>query len=77
MTDLALLPQPAFIKDNPVMQVAFRDFMYWAVRTPEIRAQFTTDTRLPWRTENIGAFTAWAIVQLWGAEDDPRVDGAA
>ncbi len=91
MTNLAPLPKPAFIEDNPVMQVAFRDFMNWAIRQPDIIAQFEAESGRKWRpapieamidkatghnhpAETAHAFAAWAIVQLWGAEGDSRMD---
>ena len=32
--------EPAFIKDNPVMQIAFRDFVTFAYGEPEMIAAF-------------------------------------
>lgn len=77
-------PYPAFIRDNPIMQIAFRDFMTWiwsqdpahkafqeASGMPPLATQFIDvkiDEATGYMAKYAAAFTEWAVDTQWGIE---------
>jgi hypothetical protein len=84
-------PYPAFIRDNPIMQIAFRDFMHWIWAQEPAHEAFRGASGMPSLAKGLGgtidvasgymaayaaAFTRWAVETQWGAEDYSDSDGS-